>query len=76
MIPPAPRILPECLGGAGNCAASDGLRRRAFSFSGSGAYPQASQNRGRWLPANAPILPVGTPRRRQWRRGFFVKGDA
>ena len=61
MNPPAPRILlDECLSGAGNCAASDGLRRRAFSFSGSGAYPQASQNRGRWSPVNAPILPVET----------------
>ena len=72
MIPPAPRILPECLGGAGNCAASDGLRRRAFSFVGTGSC-RWKPERGRWLPANAPNLPVGTPRRRQWRRGFFVR---
>ena len=46
MIPPAPRILPECLGGAGNCAASDGLRRRAFSFASVRPSAGANQNGG------------------------------
>ncbi len=62
MIPPAPRILPECLGGAGNCA---GVYRprlaRAFSFAGRGSFSSLSQNGGAGCLRTHPTSLLDSP---------------